>query len=189
MKKILFLFAALIISASMCAQHLTYMDVPIDGRIDQVVEALVEKGMEYKGNISKDIAQLCYDSNGQPIDVLVVANEETGNVFRIGVMTQPKFNWKMLKREYEMYQKQLYEKYGVPTTYEMFMHPYNTKKMIRKRALEALINDKAVWSSFFKTYGTNDTLIGTVSLAITPYANLARVVIYYEDAANSPKEE
>lgn len=190
MKHLISLFVSLMIAMTIQAHdHLTFMGIPIDGPIDKMVAALAEKGLTDNGKITENIAQMSFYLNGQPIDVLLVADEQTGNVYRVSVMTQPKFKWKTLKREYEMYQKQFFEQYGVPTTYEMFMYPYNTKKKMRKHGIEALINDKVVWSSFFKEYGADDTLIGDVSLAITPYAHLARVVIYFEDALNSPVEE
>jgi hypothetical protein len=190
MKRILTTFAAILVATVINAQqHLTFMDIPIDGPMEKMIESLSEKGLTYKGMFAGNIAQMSQDVNGQEIDILVTANEKTHNVYRISILTQPKGKWKILKREYEVYQKQLYEQYGEPTTYEMFMYPYNTKKKIRKHELEALQNEKAVWNSFFKVYGENEEKIGDIMLTISPYAYFARVAVYYEDALNAPQEE
>ena len=189
MKHIISLFTLLMIAMTIQAQeHLSFMDVPIDGPLDKMVGSLQERGFIYRGNLSKNIAHMGYDINGQLIDVYLNA-DDNDNVYQVSIHAQPKVKWNVLKREYGAYKKDIVKQYGEPTAYEGFLPPYDTKKKIRRHQLEALLENRAYWNSFFATYGSDGTKTGDIMLSISPYAHLARVSVYYLDAINAPDEE
>jgi len=190
MKHTIAFFVALLATPFLFGQtHLTYRDVPLDGTLDRVISVLQGKGLEYTGAISENMVQMGYLSNGQPIDVMVVSNPETGKVFRVVVLTQPKSKWRSLRKEYGVYKKQLMAQYGEPTTYELFLYPYDTKKKQRRRQMQALHEEKAMCSSFFHVTDDEGQPLGDITLTISPYAHLARVAIYYNDTLNAPLED
>lgn len=165
--------------------HLSLLDIPIDGTMQNIVNELELRGITYERNLQDNIAMLHGDKNGQQIDFLVVASEDTKHVYRITMLTQPKSKWRFLKKEYNTYKKALTAQYGEPNAFEMMMAPYNTKKMQRRnKPLQALIEERAQWAAFYTINSVMGDEIGSVMLQIAPENTLARVIIVYEDKSN-----
>ncbi len=187
MKRTFFILATLLLTMSLSAQeHLNFIDLPIDGPLNKFVEELTLRGIAPVRNVDDNIVMLQSIVNGQPIDYLAVASEDAQHVYRVVVLTQPKMNWRWIRKEYLYYKKHLTEIYGEPTKYvETFMAPYNTKKALRRHQLPAIIEGKAQWATFFTVKNDAEEETGSVMVQITPSGSLARVIIVYEDAANA----
>lgn len=168
-------------------QHLHFLDVPIDGPLDRVVHELTIRGLSPGENLDKNIAVLHGDKNGQPIDFLVVASEDGQRVFRIVVMTQPKYQWRWLRNEYRTYKKALTRQYGEPNAVEVFMAPYNKRKSLRRHQLQAILEGRGQWVAFYTVRDNDEREVGSIMLQMAPNLHLARNIIVYDDAANSSR--
>ena len=186
MKHYVTLLSAILLSVSLYAQqHLSILDVPIEGSLENMIHELTLRGLEQMPSIAPNIASLRTEHNGQPIDFLVVASENGHQVYRVVVLTQSKKQWRWLRNEYNYYKKALTKQYGKPNTVEVFMAPYDTKKKLRRRQLQALNENRAQWVSFFNATTADNKPYGTVMLQISPEGPVGRVIIVYEDKAGS----
>lgn len=167
-------------------EHLQILDVPINGTLEQVAGELQLRGLVRVNNLQDNIAVLHGNKNGQQIDYLVVATDDAQHVYRITVLTQPKFKWKTLLNEYRYYKKSLAEQYGcTPDVYEFFKYPYDTKKTQRRHEMQALHEGKAQFASFYNLTNAEGDELGTIMLQLTTDSHFARVIAVYEDKANS----
>lgn len=187
--KPLFITLFLLISTALSAQeHLAIADLPIDGPLDRFVNELTIRGVVPQRNIDDNIVMLQTDVNGQPIDYIVAASEDTQHVYRVVVMTQPKMSWRWVRNEYLHYKNELSKAYGQPTKYvETFMAPYTTRKKLRRHQIQAFAEGKAQWATFFTVSNDDGEEIGTVAVQIAPSGSLAKVVIIYDDTKNSER--
>lgn len=187
MKRIIYIFTAILFATTLHAQqHLTFLDVPIDGPLSEFVSALEEKGLVAGDYVDPNIAVLTTQKNGQPITVLAVSTKDLRHTYRVVVMPDPKYSWKHLRNEYLNNKRALVSAYGEPEEcYEFFLPPYNTRRMMKRYSLKAINEGYAQWASAFAVTGDDDKFIGTVLLEIKPFAHLARVVTTLEDEANA----
>ena len=184
--KTLLAVAAVLFTVPLSAQdHLKFLDLDIDGPLEEFCHELSLRGYQPIQDVSDNIRMMETNINGQPIDLLVVASEDAQHVYRVVFLTQPKISWKWLRKEYYYYKKLLTEAYGAPTKYvEMFMAPYNTRKKLRRKQIPAIVEGKGQWTSFFSIRDDAGQETGSAMVQIAPSGSLARVIVVYEDAVN-----
>lgn len=188
MKTLFYVLTALLLSTFTLSaqQHLKFLDVDIDGPLEEFCQELSLRGYQPIQDVSDNIRMMETNINGQPIDLLVVASEDAQHVYRVVFFTQPKMSWKWLRKEYYYYKKLLTEAYGAPTKYvEMFMAPYNTRKKLRRKQIPAIVEGKGRWVTFFSIHSSTGQETGTAMVQIAPSGSLARVIVVYEDTANA----
>lgn len=183
MKKIIILFACLIIAGTAFAQqHLSFKGVPINGTLQEYTNAMVKAGFHYEGT-QDGISILTGDFAGYKNCVVGVSTLKNINVVsHIAVLFPDKDTWKSLQKDYEMLKSMLTEKYGIPSDSKEKFTGYigdydNGLVMI------AIKNGKYEWYTIFSTE------LGDIELSImegTEY-DTGKVRLSYYDKINSEK--
>lgn len=177
MKKILITLCIIMLSFAMRAQeHMTFMGIPIDGKISTFVQKLEDKGFTYV-NTGYGVTFLTGSFAGnRDCIILVFSSIKSLTVWKIFVVFPSKSSWESLKNEYQTMKSLYSRKYGEPNIYEFFISPYYEGDGYEMTAISI---GKAHYESFFKT---ND---GYIRLAIDngEYGS-GYVTVGYEDGIN-----
>lgn len=177
MKKILITLCIIMLSFAMRAQeHMTFMGIPIDGKISAFVQKLEDKGFTYV-NTGYGVTFLTGTFAGNRNCIILVGSSiKSLTVWKVVVAFPSKSSWESLKNEYQTMKSLYSRKYGEPDIFEYFTSPYYEGDGYE---MTALSTGKATYESFFKT---ND---GYIHLAIKDgkYRG-GYVTVGYEDGIN-----
>ena len=177
MKKILITLCIIMLSFAMRAQeHMTFMGIPIDGKISTFTQKLEDKGFTYvKAEDGVTFLTGTFAGNRNCI-ILVGSSIKSLTVWKVVVAFPSKSSWESLKNEYQTMKSLYSRKYGEPNIYEFFISPYYEGDGYEMTAISI---GKAHYESFFKT---ND---GYIHLAIKDgkYRS-GYVTVEYEDGIN-----
>lgn len=177
MKKILITLCIIMLSFAMRAQeHMTFMGIPIDGKISAFTQKLEDKGFTYvKTEDGVTFLTGSFAGNRDCI-ILVASSIKSLTVWKVLVVFPSKSSWESLKNEYQTMKSLYSRKYGEPNIYEFFISPYYEGDGYEMTAISI---GKAHYESFFKT---ND---GYIHLAIKDgkYRS-GYVTVGYEDGIN-----
>ena len=174
MKKILITLCIIILSFAMRAQeHMTFMGIPIDGKISAFVQKLEDKGFTYIRTSEDGVAYLTGSFAGKrDCRILVASSIKSLTVWKVVVSFPSKSSWDSVKDEYQAMKKIISSKYGEPEhVFEFFITPYYEGDGCE---ISAIKNGKCHYDSFFET----DT--GGVQVSIAG----AFIVVAYEDEIN-----
>lgn len=179
MKKILITLCIIMLSFAMRAQeHMTFMGIPIDGKISAFVQKLEDKGFTYIRTREDGVACLTGSFAGKrDCRILVVSSIRSLTVWKVVVSFPSKSSWGSVKDEYQTVKSLYSRKYGEPEdVFEFFITPYYEGDGYE---IGAISIGKAHYESFFKT---ND---GYIHLAIDAgeYRS-GYVTVEYEDGIN-----
>lgn len=174
MKKSIFILIIALFSLNASAQskHLTFKDIPIDGKISNFVEKMKNVGfslVEIKGNFATMNGQFAEKN----CEIIIVSSPETNTVWKVSAYFPKETTWSSMKSTYQSYKEQYQQKYGNPTdSFEFFSDPYFEGDGYE---LQAISNEKC---SYF-TYWESD--LGIISLKISKFK---QVCAQYEDKIN-----
>lgn len=195
MKKLLLLVACLIMMGGIHAQvnihaqgsipaqqHLTFKGVPIDGTLQNYVDAMKQAGFHYEGTTDDGTALLSGDFAGYKncyIGISTLSNCDV--VSQIAVLFPSNSTWSALLSDYEHLKEMMTKKYGRPKEcQERFTGYVGDSGDLR---LLALSKGEYEW---FTKYETD---LGTIVLTIgegTEYSTGSAVLVY-RDALNAEK--
>ena len=180
MKKCILLNLLLILISllSLNAQtsHLTFKDIPIDGKASLFVKKMEQQGFTLT---EQEVGQTVMEGKfvNEICEVYIVSTPKTDIVWKIVVLLPKQKSWISLKSDYLNYSNQFKTKYGKPTdSFDFFSKPYQEGDGYELQALE---NDKCHYLSFFER--TN----GSISVRISKSASIR---FDYEDEINSKKD-
>lgn len=179
MKKILITLCIIMLSFAMRAQeHMTFMGIPIDGKISTFVQKLEDKGFTYIE--PTEIGCTLYgDFAGESDCIIGVYGSPTSNtVWKVSVGFPSKPSWISVKIQYLKLKEIYTEKYGKPIqTNEVFALPYRDGT---GDELFAIKSGKGYYMSFFKTD------VGKILIQINAGAKYGSgyIMISYEDGIN-----
>lgn len=178
MKKILIALCIIMLSFAMRAQeHMTFMGIPIDGKISTFVQKLEDKGFTCVRTREDGVAYLTGSFAGKRDCIILVApSVKSLTVWKVVVVFPSKSSWESLKNEYQTMKSLYSRKYGEPNIYEFFISPYYEGDGYEMTAISI---GKAYYESFFET---ND---GSIRLAIDDGEYRSGcVTVGYEDGIN-----
>lgn len=153
-------------------QHLQFMDIPIDGKIDEFAKRLQNKGFVVKEKTEHGIQMSGSFAGQSDVELYVLTTKKTHVVFKVVVYFPKQLSWNGIERDYEYYKDLFTKKYGIPEAYEFFKSPYYKGDGYEMSAIKL---EKCVYLSFFKLQ------YGSVVLEISKYQQLR---IAYEDKEN-----
>ena len=173
MKKLVLLFAAMLMSTMLFAQeHLDFRGIPIDGHIDEFISKMKELGYKMADKID-GIAIMEGKFTNKNVNLFIVYTQETNTVWKVAVFFDKATSWSSIKSDYREY-KELYEKkYGAGRSYEFFSDPYYEGDGYE---LQAIRKEKCRYMTFF------DCATGGIIVEID---NSERLLISYEDDINA----
>lgn len=173
MKKVITLFAAMLLSLSLFSQeHLDFRGIPIDGHIDNFVAKM--KTLGYVLDNKEDDAVIMKGKfTNRDADIFILCTPKTKTVYKVFIDFDKEASWSSLKSRYFDYKELYIKKYGATdNSYEFFSKPYYEGDGYE---LQALKLEKCTYATFFKTSK------GIVAVELTKYECLRLV---YEDKIN-----
>lgn len=186
MKKLL--FSLLIIAVSVAAyaqgQHLTFKNIPIDGSLTKCVNALKNAGYELKYQDPDGVGAIMEGSfTNQKATVAIITTPQSKTVWKIAVLFEDQNSWYSLKGDYLILKANLTTKYGQPEeSFEFFSSPYEEGDGYEMTAIYA---EKCHYTSFFAVKSSSDAFLGEITIEISKNETKGRVILSYEDAANT----
>ena len=183
MKKIIILFACLIIAGTAFAQqHLSFKGVPINGTLQEYTNAMVKAGFHYEGT-QDGVSILTGDFAGYKNCIVGVSTLKNLDVVsHIAVLFPDKDTWTSVLSDYETLKSMLTEKYGIPSDYKEKFIGY-VGDFDNGLVMHALKDGEYEWYTRFSTD------LGNIELSITAGTkyNTAAVRLGYYDKINSEK--
>ena len=178
MKRLIFIiFVA--ISTNICAQHLKFKGIPLEGTLTNFVTQLKAKGLAYLGT-EDGIALLQGEFAGYKNCIVGVSTfEGTQNVCRVTSLFPEKENWSDITSDYFGLKSLLTEKYGKPESIEIFSDREPSSDALR---FISLTHGECNYRSTFITEGGKIIL----SMRGKEY-NTAQVILEYFDNENAAK--
>ena len=173
MKKLLFLFAAILMAANVMAEgHMKFKGIEIDGTPKEFIKQLEAKGFKYSG-FYNGVDVLTGDFAGyKNCNVAVIATNNV--VVRITVFFPESDTWEALYKNYSILKELLTTKYGSPVTdKEEWQNSYGQRDDNSKMH-ELKMNRAHILSQF-------DTSEGSVRLEIAHLDFDCYVVLSYFD--------
>ena len=163
--------------------HLKFMNIPINGSLDNMITQLKERGLNF---ITK------YDSNNEALLTGSFAGFKNCNfyvrslgngslVYSVGVCLPNEKNWKDLSSNYYYHQKSLINKYGEPST---CIERFNTHDDVSDDLFKWVltISDKCEYYTLFKT--DDGIIVLHISHIENDGENKCYVSLYYIDSIN-----
>ena len=187
MKKLITLFACIILSAMTMAQgqHMKFKGIPIDGTLKEYINAMTKAGFTYDNTYDgiaglKGIAVLKGDFAGFKNCTIGVSTLQNCDLVNCIAVLFPKNNkWADVLEDYEQLKAMLIQKYGEPESCkELF-----TKQVTDDDSkIDAASSDDYVW------YANFETELGVIELSIV-YSFWHRVAVkmVYYDKINTQK--
>lgn len=175
MKRLLLTFLFSLASTIAIAQteHMTFKGLPIDGKLDEFISALVNQGFTLVYEADNG-AVLEGDFAGKSnCSILVLPTKISKTIWKVAVQFPKNTSWYSLKGEYKTFKASYSNKYGKPKSYEFFSKPYYEGDSYEMQALKL---EKCTYISFFELEQ------GTISIELSPKEY---VQINYEDKLNS----
>ena len=176
MKKLLSILAiCLICSIELFAQeHIKVKNIPIDGKVPALMAKFKAAGLTpYKGYDDVLTGTFAGFDN---CTFLFYGTDKTNTAYRITIMTDSYSSWYTLKVKYRALKESYIQKYPNYEDFEFFREPYYEGDGYE---LQALKNEKCVYSTFF------DTEEGTISIELSSVSSQSGyIVIRYEDKIN-----
>lgn len=157
-------------------EHLSFKEIEIDGDIQSFCSKLETVGFIFddyfddRHNIALLKGSFAARDN---CDICVYNSEYINKIWKVVIFLPICQDWFSLKADYLYFKKIYSKKYGVPESFEFFMHPYFDGD---GKEIKAIENGKFGYSSFW-TVPT-----GTISLLISEFK---QINIGYEDKINS----
>lgn len=183
MKKLiitLMMLAALTATAQ--TGHLTFKGVPIDGSLTSFVGKLKQKGFS-QITTSEGVTILKGDFAAYKGCTIAAVSDESGNVYRVGVIFPDQDTWVRLHNNYATLKELLTQKYGNPeNVVEEFQSSFRNREIDDNTKMHYVKFDQCRYISSFSTEQ------GNIELRIDHNESLdCYVVLIYEDASNSNK--
>lgn len=176
MKKILFfIFIHLAIFGSLQAQssHLEFMDIPIDGNLEEFVEKLKNEGFTLE-EVDNNIAVMEGVFMDKHCELYIYSSPITKTVRMVTVYLPENKDWLSLKQEFKACREQYRIKYGYNDShYSYFASPYSEGDGYEIQAIES---GKCYFASFWEIEK------GMLSVNISEFCQIS---ISYEDAVNT----
>lgn len=171
MKKLLFLLVLLISIQMYSQEHFKFNGVPIDGKADEFVGKLKNKGFKTIPHIDGIMEG---EFAGQSVQLFIFSTKKTNTVWKVVAVLKKQNTWDSLKSQYLKY-KDLYSiKYGKSNDEaEFFSYPYYEGC---GKELQALRNGKGVYRTVFKLES------GVIIVGLSEFE---AVSLEYEDIINS----
>ena len=178
MIRLLIPLAATILTLLPCRaqEHLSFMNIPLGGPLDEFVVQLEAEGFESQGG-NPDGVLLKGSLAGKPCTLLVRATPETHTVYRIDASFPVRGDWRSCKGDYTVLQNALTSKYGKPKRLERFEAPFREGDNCELNHLNM---------GLCKWLSTYSSPAGTITLSIRPViVSNGQAAIVYEDKAGS----
>lgn len=182
MKKLLFtlimVFSAIFVQAQ--NEHLKFKGIPIAGDLDTFVTALEQQGF-YDINDSPvpNSATLTGEFTNRDAVILVVANNNKKDVWKVAVMFDGTDKWDVLERDYQTYKDMFIEKYGKP---KKVKEEFDDKTASSYLQLYELHQGRCTYATLFELKE------GYIAISIVPYGTLkGAILLEYEDEINGNK--
>lgn len=173
MKKLILLF---FIFFSLClyaqSEHLTFKEIPINGKLSDFVEKLKKDGF-YDLDLKGFQATMKGKFVGKECDIIITSTPKSNIVWKVSVYLPVDTNWYSIKSSYKTFIEQYKLKYGQPTkSYDFFSDPYYEGDGYE---MQALRKEKCHYLSYWKTN------LGSIEASISKYQQLK---FTYEDEIN-----
>ena len=148
MKKLVLLFAAILLSASSFAQeHLDFRGVPIVGHLERFITKMENLGYTLD-RIVDNAAIMSGKFTNKNAELIILASPKTKTVWKVAVHFDEEVSWSSLKSSYREYKELYTKKYGTPTnSFEYFKDPYYEGDGYE---LQALRKEKCTYVTYYK---------------------------------------
>lgn len=170
---VLILFTLVSLSVFAQSNHLQFKGIPIEGKIDDYVLNLENKGCKIDNDlcVSNKIIVLTGPFAGYENTIIALYGTPISkSIFKVMVLLPEKMSFQELVDEYNSIQEIYIDKYGEPIgSFNFFRSPYSEGD---GNELEALKEEKCEYSTFFKLES------GYIVIKI---AKTKRISITYED--------
>ena len=181
MKKLIIAVLLLVyLTATAQTGHLTFKGIPIDGKLNEFVGKLKQKGLIFIGTEDGTAILKGEFASFKGCTIAVYAHE-SGIVDRVGVILPDRDSWSMLYNDYSRLKEMLTQKYGKPSEVIEEFQGYSIPKDDKSRMYEVKM-DRCKYICDFNTDN------GVIELRISHMDfSSCFVVLIYIDAENEAK--
>ena len=171
MKRLICLWAAIVCCVIMCVsaqEHMSFRGVPLDGSLEDCMNALEEKGFhrvtdwdlrnvlgslfgedEQPQSIKKYLPDRMKGTfTNQDVTLYLHTTQQSKNVYAITVTYERQSYWSELKAQYDNLKALLVKKYGEPTK---VTETFSEGNVSDSEALYELRGDRCTWESLFES--------------------------------------
>lgn len=179
MKKIVCsIFAIALFSCAVAQEHLTFMDVPIDGTLDQFKKHATDKGLTYVQRVS---GVDFFFGNYLDYDCVVgsVSLESQDLVYSVLACIFTNEDWQSLQKNYSDVKNKLTKEYGKPKEEE---EKFLVSARTDEEKFQAVVDNKCSYNASFVTK------LGEIDVSVTVTEGLGpSVVVQFTDSKNASK--
>lgn len=92
----------------------SFLDVKIEGNVDEFLQKIEAKGFSPVNNESGNVFALKGMFGGENADLLILSTEKSKQVYAVVVLIKSGNNWKAVKSDFKTLKNKLIEQYGKP---------------------------------------------------------------------------
>lgn len=181
MKKLFSLLLVLLLpvmaSAQSKSEHLSFMGIPLDGKVAPFIEKLKAKGLTHLGNIGEGVDALegthLGDTNSR---ILVHYTPKTKQVYAVTALMHKHSRWADVEAQYKALKDSLRKEYGEPTeSVERFNDP---SIITDEDKMEHVLLGQCYYDTSYSPGS------GLVNMRVQGRGKAVCVVLIYADATN-----
>lgn len=175
---LLLILLPLVASAQAKSEHLSFMGIPLDGKVAPFIEKLKAKGLTYVGNVDNGVDALEGSFLGHSdCRILVHSMPKTGLVYAVSVLMKKQNSWEAVEAQYKSVKHALREQYGEPSSSAERFTDGDVGSDVEK--MEAAAKGK---SYYFTSYKLAQ---GVITLRVHAKEQSAFCVLIYADTINA----